>query len=113
MLLPSSIQRAEDSVGMAIPTVGLSCASAGPASAMEPSAMADRVDLSRFIFHSQSVELKSPRYRGLLLAPMRIGAWRLTCPIAVPADRDGRQFRSTRPARPDVTVEGEDGRSRA
>src|ERR1700681_481905 len=74
MLLPSSIQRAEDLVGMAMPTVGFSCARAGPASTTEPSAMADRVDLSRFMFHSQGVELKSPRCRGFLLAPVRIGA---------------------------------------
>src|SRR5882757_6227900 len=59
MLLPSSIQRAED-------LVGLLCASAGPASATEPSTMADRVDLSKFMFHSQTVELQSPRCRGLL-----------------------------------------------
>src|SRR5712671_4182244 len=69
MLLPSSIQRAEALVGMAMPTVGLPCASAGPASATEPSAMASTADLINFMFHSQSVER-----RGLLLAPARFGA---------------------------------------
>src|SRR5258708_7541367 len=73
-VLPSSIQRAEDFVGMAMPTVGLLCASADPARATEPSTMADRTDLSNFMFHSQSVEPQSPRCRGLPLAPVRGGA---------------------------------------
>src|SRR5882757_7336681 len=36
-----------------MPTVGLPCASAGPENATEPSTMADRTDLSSFMFHSQ------------------------------------------------------------
>src|SRR5689334_18272179 len=71
MLLPSSIQRADDLVGMAMPTVGLPCASAEPASATEPSTMADSIDLRKFMFHSQRIELQSLHYRGLLLGPMR------------------------------------------
>src|SRR5450631_3390883 len=74
MLLPSSIQRAEDLVGMAMPTVGLSCAGAGPASAMEPSTMADRVDLSKFMFHSQVLSLSRRVVAVCFLAPVRIGA---------------------------------------
>src|SRR3954469_11630179 len=57
-----------------MPTVGLVCACAGAASATAPSAMADRADLSRFMVRSQSVEPQSPRYRGLLLAPVRADA---------------------------------------
>src|SRR4051812_17705365 len=53
MLLPSSIQRAEALVGMAMPTVGLLCASAGPARTTAPSARAERTDLSSFMLHSQ------------------------------------------------------------
>src|SRR4051794_40681301 len=74
MLLPSSIQRAEDLVGMAMPTVGLVWACAGPASATAPSTMADKTDLRWFMFRSKSVELQSPRYRGLLLAPAHADA---------------------------------------
>src|SRR4029079_10706541 len=69
MLLPSSIQRAEALVGMAMPTVGLSCASTGPARATAPSTTADRAVLIKFMLRSQSFEPQSPRGRGLLLAP--------------------------------------------
>src|SRR3984885_15847891 len=61
MLLPSSIQRAEALVGIAMPTVGLPCASAGLENATEPATTADRTDLSSFMFHSQVLDVS----RGL------------------------------------------------
>ncbi len=48
MLEPSEIQRAEDCVGMAMPTVPLSCAKAGAASAPTSAALA-RMLLRSFI----------------------------------------------------------------
>src|SRR5450755_3011270 len=94
MLLPSSIQRAEDLVGMAMPTVSLSCANAGPASTTEPSAIADRVDLRKFMFHSQVLSLSRRVVAVCFLAPVRIDACRLICPIAVPADQGGWRLRA-------------------
>src|SRR5215831_18927650 len=58
MLLPSSIQRADDLVGMAMPTVGLPCASADPASAMEPSNMVHSIDRIRFMLHSHMLSFR-------------------------------------------------------
>src|SRR5579871_583103 len=54
MLLPSSIQRAEDLVGMAMPTVPLSCAKAEAvrAKVSVPNARAESVDVRRFILSS-------------------------------------------------------------
>src|SRR3954470_3897923 len=58
MLLPSSIQRAEALVGMAMPTVGLAWASAGPACATAPSTRANKVDLKSFMFHSRVLGIR-------------------------------------------------------
>ncbi|MNY46239.1 hypothetical protein D3C86_1814010 [compost metagenome] len=49
MLLPSSIQRADDLVGMAIPTEPLSCAKAGAAKEAAPMAQAAISEIMDFI----------------------------------------------------------------
>src|ERR1700710_645395 len=66
ILLPSSIQRAEALVGIAMPTVGLPCASADPEHATEPSTMADRTDLSSFMFHSRVLDVSRRLSRSAL-----------------------------------------------
>src|SRR5829696_8401267 len=70
MLLPSSIQRADDFVGIATPTVPLSCACAAPSRPKAPRAAAANVVVNIFkvvlpLVHAQAYGLRLAQNRHL------------------------------------------------